>query len=58
MDYNLSFHKIVEENKQKHVHQQNIESLTIEIYKFQTSLTPPIMSDLFVIRKIIKLCKQ
>ena len=58
MDYNLSFHKILEENKQKHVHQQNIESLTIEIYKFQTSLTPPIMSDLFVIRKIIKLCKQ
>ena len=31
------------DDKQK----QNIELLTIEIYKFQAGLTPPIMSDLF-----------
>ena len=27
---------------------KNVESLAIEIYKFQAGLTPPIMSDLFV----------
>ena len=27
---------------------KNVESLAIDIYKFQAGLTPPIMSDLFV----------
>ena len=30
---------------------KNIESLAIEIYKFQEDLTPPIMSDLFFTRE-------
>ena len=30
---------------------KNVESLAIEIYKFQAGLTPPIMSDLFVTRE-------
>ena len=32
---------------------KNVESLAIEIYKFQAGLTPPIMSDLFVTRENI-----
>ena len=35
------------------MHQKNIESLAIEICKFQAGLTPPIMSDLFVPRENI-----
>ena len=31
--------------------QKKIESLAIEIYKFQAGLTPTIMSDLFVARE-------
>ena len=50
-DYKLHFDRILEDNKQKSIHQKNIESLAIEIYKFQAGLTPPIMSDLFVTRK-------
>ena len=36
---------------QKSIHQKDIESLAIEINKFQAGLTPPIMSDLFVTRE-------
>ena len=50
-DYELPFDGILEDNKQKSIHQKNIESLAIEIYKFQAGLTPPIMSDLFVTRE-------
>ena len=40
-DYELPFDGILEDNKQKIIHQKNIESLAIEIYKFQAGLTPP-----------------
>ena len=45
------FDSTLEYNNQKSIHQKNIESLAIEIYKFQAGLTPPIMSDLFVTRE-------
>ena len=47
----LPFDRILENNKQKSIHQKNIETLAIEIYKFQAGLTPPIMSDLFFSRE-------
>ena len=50
-DYELPFDRILEDNKQKSIHKKNIESLAIEIYKFEAGLTPPIMSDLFVTRE-------
>ena len=50
-DYKLPFDRILEDNKHKSIHQKNIESLAIEIYKFQAGLTPPIISDLFVTRE-------
>ena len=39
-DYELPFDRILQDNKQKNIHQKNIESLAIEIYKFQAGLTP------------------
>ena len=50
-DYKLPFDRILEDNKQKSIHQKNIESLAIKIYKIQVGLTPPIMSDLFVTKE-------
>ena len=50
-DYELPFDRVLDDNKQKSMHQKNIESLAIEIYKSQAGLTPPIMSDLFVTRE-------
>ena len=38
-DYELPFDITLEENKQKSMHQKNIESLAIEIYKLQAGLT-------------------
>ena len=45
-NYKLPFDRLLEYNKQKSIHKK-IELLVIEIYKFQASLTPAIMSDLF-----------
>ena len=50
-NYGLPFDRILEDNKQKSIHQKNTESLAIEIYKFQGGLTPPIMRDLFITRE-------
>ena len=47
-DYEISCDRILENNKQKSIHQKK---LAIEIYKFQAGLTPPITSDLFVTRE-------
>ena len=44
-DYKLSFDRILEDNKHKSIHQKNIESLAIEVYKFQASLTPQIIRE-------------
>ena len=49
LTFELPFDRVLEGNKQKSIHQKSIESLGIEIYKFQAGLTAPIMSDLFVI---------
>ena len=49
-DYELPFDRILEDNKQKNIYQKNIESLGVEIYKFQAGLAPPIISDLFITR--------
>ena len=50
-NYEFPLDITLEDNKPKSIHQKNIESLAIEIYKFQAGLTPPIMSELFVTRK-------
>ena len=51
-DYELPFDRILDDNKQKSIHQKILESLAIEIYKFQAGLTPLITSDLFVAGEI------
>ena len=50
-DYELPFDRILEDNKEKSIHQKNTELLAIEIYKFQPGLIAQIMNDLFVTRE-------
>ena len=45
-----SFQGILEMTKEKTIHQNNLESLAKEIYKFLNGLSPPIMNDAFMIR--------
>ena len=53
-DYELPFDRILEDNnKQKNINQKKVESLAIEIYKFQASLTSLVVSDIFFTRENI-----
>ena len=49
-DLQVPFNRL-EDSKQKCIHQKNIQSLAIDIHKFQAGLTPRIMSDLVVTRE-------
>ena len=49
-DHVSSFQDILEMTKEKTIHQNNLESLAKEIYKFLNGLSPPIMNDAFMIR--------
>ena len=44
IDYELPFHRIQDNKQKKHTSKK----ISIEIYKFQAGVSPPIMSDLFV----------
>ena len=52
-DQGKSFNSILTENNLKTIHQENLEFLGIEIYKFQNGLSPPIMKDIFFSRQNI-----
>ena len=49
-DHVSSFQDIIEMTKEKTICQNNLESLTEEIYKFVNALSLPIIRDAFVIR--------
>ena len=49
-DHVSSFQDILEMTKEKTIHQNNLESLAKEIYKFLNGLPPLIMNDAFMIR--------
>ena len=49
-DHVSSFQDILEMTKEKTIHQNNLEGLAKEIYKFLNGLLPPIMHDAFMIR--------
>ena len=38
--------------KEHKIHQQNINVLMKEIYKFENNLSPPLIDDMFQVRKI------
>ena len=49
-DHVSTFQDILELTREKTIHQNNLESLAIEIYKFLNGLSPPIMNDALMIR--------
>ena len=49
-DHVSSFENIPEISNEKTIHQQNLEFLAKEIYKFVNGLLPPIMSDLLYVK--------
>ena len=49
-DHVSTFQDILEITKEKTIHQNNLECLAKEIYKFLNGLSPPIMNGVFMIR--------
>ena len=51
-DHNSSYSELLKTKNQRTIHQQNINVLMKEIYKFENDLSPPLFDDMFQVRKI------
>ena len=52
-DHNSSYSKLLKTKNERTIHQQNINILMKEIYKFENDLSPPLIGDIFHVRKKI-----
>ena len=52
-DYNSSFNELLDKDGSFTVHQSNVQSLAIEIYKYLNDLSPAILSEVFKVSKTI-----
>ena len=50
-DHNSSYSELLMTKNESTIHQQNITILTKEIYKFENDLSPPLIGDMFHVRK-------
>ena len=50
-NYSNSYSELMKIHNEKTVHQCNIQTLMIEVYKFLNGLSPPIMNDVFCLRE-------
>ena len=51
-DHKSSYCELLMTKKEHTIHQQNINVLMKEIYKFENNLSPPLIDDMFQVRKI------
>ena len=52
-DYNSSFNELLDKDGSFTIHQRNVQSLAIEIYKYLHGLSPTILSEVFKVNEII-----
>ena len=52
-DYNSSFNELLDKDGSFTIHQRNVQSLAIEIYKYLHGLSPAILSEIFRVIEII-----
>ena len=50
---NLSFYELLDKDGSFTIHQRNVQSLAIEIYKYLHGLSPAILSEVFKVNEII-----
>ena len=50
---NSSFYELLDKDGSFTIHQRNVQSLAIEIYKYLHGLTPAILDEVFKVNKII-----
>ena len=51
-DHNSSYSELLKTKNERTIHQQNINVLMKEFYKFENDLSPPLFDDMFQVRKI------
>ena len=51
-DHNSSYSELLKTKNERTIHQQNINVLMKEIYKFENDLSPPLIDYMFQVRKI------
>ena len=51
-DHNSSYSELLKTKNERTIHQQNINVLMKGIYKFENDLSPPLIDDMFQVRKI------
>ena len=51
-DHNSSYSELLKAKNERTIHQQNINDIKKEIYKFENDLSPPLFDDMFQVRKI------
>ena len=51
-DHNSSYSQLLITKNVRAIYQQNINDLLKEIYKFENDLSPPLIDDMFQVRKI------
>ena len=51
-DHISSYSELLKTKNERTIHQQNINVLMKEIYKFENDLSPPLIDDIFQARKI------
>ena len=51
-DRNSSYSELLKTKNERTIHQQNINVLMKEIYKFENDLSRPLIDDMFQVRKI------
>ena len=52
-DYNSSFNELLDKDASFTIHQKNVQSLAIEIYKYLHGLSPAILSEVFKVSETI-----
>ena len=52
-DYNSSFNKLLDKDGSFTIHQRNVQSLAIEIYKYLHGLSPAILNEVFKVNETI-----
>ena len=50
-DHNSSYSELLITKNERTIHQQNINALVKEIYKFENDLSPPLIDDMFQVLK-------
>ena len=52
-DYNSSFNELLDKDGSFMIHQRNVQSLAIEIYKYLDGLSPAILNEVFKVNEAI-----